>query len=125
MSGTTQSKFAVNDHVRVKRGVTDFDYADMPLGGWAGIVIEIERGDCTTCLVCWSEVTLAAIAPFYQERCPQDGIDSEEKWLEEGDLERDDGRPLDIERRQDTPAWSQRLPCGKRHEPADGQNEAS
>ena len=101
MSESTQPRFTAHDHVRVKRGVTDFDYADMPLGGWAGIVIEVEAGGCTTCLIHWSQATLAAIAPFYQERCQHDGIDSEEKWLDEDDLERDHGGPLAIEQRRD------------------------
>ncbi len=104
MSGTNEPKFTAQDHVRVKRGVTDFDYADMPLGGWTGIVVEVEHGGCTTCLVRWSHATLAAIAPFYQERCRQDGIDSKEKWLDEDDLERDDGSALDIEQRPGTRA---------------------
>lgn len=123
MSESSQPKFARHDHVRVKPGVTDFDYADMPLGGWTGIVIEIERGGCTTCLVHWSDATLAAIAPFYRQRCQQDGIDSEEKWLDEDDLEPDDGSPLHIEQRHDTPAWNQPLSYGKQHKRSDRRDD--
>jgi hypothetical protein len=97
MSDSQQPTFAVNEHVRVKRGVTDFDYADMPLGGWAGIVIQVEEGGCTACLVHWNGETLAAITSFYRQRCQQDGIDYTEKWLDQDDLEIDRGRRLGIE----------------------------
>lgn len=98
MSGSHRPKFARNDHVRVKRGVTDFDYADMPLGGWRGTVVEVEEGDSTTYLVRWSPETLAAIMPLYRRRCEQDGLDYQEKWLEEDDLEMGDRRPLAVEK---------------------------
>ena len=32
------AKFKVGDRVRVKRGIRDTDYPDMPLGGWAGTI---------------------------------------------------------------------------------------
>ena len=38
-------KFKVGDRVRVKPGVTDVDYPDMPLGGWAGTVVEVSGTD--------------------------------------------------------------------------------
>ena len=31
----TQTRFKVGDRVRVKHGIRDTDYPDMPLGGWA------------------------------------------------------------------------------------------
>lgn len=94
MSDSNQPTFAANDHVRVKPGVTDFDYADMPLGGWKGTVVEVQEDPCTTCLVHWSRATLTAIPLRYRTRCEQDGIDYKEKWLDQDDLEMDgDGRP--------------------------------
>ena len=35
------AKFKVGDRVRVKHGIRDTDYTDMPLGGWAGIISEV------------------------------------------------------------------------------------
>jgi len=34
-------RFKVGDKVRVKSGVSDPDFPDMPLGGWSGTVTEI------------------------------------------------------------------------------------
>ena len=35
------TRFKVGDRVRVRRGVADVEYPDLPLGGWAGTVAEI------------------------------------------------------------------------------------
>jgi hypothetical protein len=86
MSGHNEPRFTIGDRVRVKQGVTDFDYADMPLGGWAGVVVEIEEGACTTCLVRWSPETLTMIGQLYVDRCQDDGIDFHEKWLDADEL---------------------------------------
>ena len=90
-------KFAVGDKVRVKHGIKDVDYPDMPLGGWAGTVFQIEKRDPRMHLVRWSEETLASIHPVFKQRCERDGTDVEEYWLEEGNLELDPGGPLVIE----------------------------
>ena len=90
-------KFGVADKVRVKHGVKDVDYPDMPLGGWAGSVFQIEKHAPRMHLIRWSEETLASIHPVFKQRCERDGTDVEEYWLEEGDLEPDSGGPLDIE----------------------------
>ena len=86
MNGPSDPRFTIGDRVRVKHGVTDFDYADMPLGGWAGIVVEIEEGASTTYLVRWSPETLAMVGQLYVDRCQADGIDSQEKWLNADEL---------------------------------------
>ena len=36
-------RFKVGDKVRVKHGVIDPDFPDIPLGGWTGTVTEIIR----------------------------------------------------------------------------------
>ena len=87
--------FQVGDHVRVKPGVKDVDYPDMPLGGWAGTVIEVTGADTFT--LRWSKETLAAIHPIFKKRCEKDGVDVEEYTLTGDDLEPDPGGPLDIE----------------------------
>jgi hypothetical protein len=86
-----QPKFAVGDRVRVKQGTTDFDYADMQLGGWAGTVIEVEADEYPTYLIRWGAETLTAIGGDYRARCAQDGLNYEEKWLEEDCVELDRG----------------------------------
>ena len=35
------TKSQVGDRVRVKQGIRDADYPDMPLGGWAGAILEV------------------------------------------------------------------------------------
>jgi uncharacterized protein YodC (DUF2158 family) len=90
------AKFRVGDRVRVKHGIRDPDYPDMPLGGWAGTVSEAPKDGMAT--VRWSRETLAAIHPVFKKRCERDGMELEEYWLGEDDLESDAGGPLNIER---------------------------
>lgn len=89
------SKFRVGDKVRVKHGVKDVDYPDMPMGGWAGTVIEVEGSDTFT--VRWGKETLANIHPVFKKRCEKDGLDLEEYALTSDDLEPDTGGLLKIE----------------------------
>ena len=87
-------KFKVGDNVRVKHGVKDVDYPDMPMGGWAGTVIDVQGGDTFT--LRWSKETLAAIHPVFKRRCEKEGLDLEEYTLTGDDLEPDTGGPLNI-----------------------------
>lgn len=87
--------FAVGDRVRVKHGVKDTDYSDMSLGGWAGTISEVQEDGSVT--VRWSRKTLDAIHPVFKKRCEKDGLELEEYWLGEADLELDTGGPLTIE----------------------------
>jgi hypothetical protein len=89
------AQFKVSDKVRVKHGFKDVDYPDMPLGGWAGTVIEVRGAD--TFIIRWSKATLDAIHPIFKQRCEIDGLDPEEYGLVGEDLEPDTGGPLDIE----------------------------
>jgi hypothetical protein len=90
----TPSKFKVGDKVRVKPGVRDTDYPDIPLGGWAGAIAEVHRDAIYT--VRWSQETLASIHPVVKSRSEKDGTVLEEYWLGDDDLEPDPGGPLDI-----------------------------
>jgi hypothetical protein len=92
---STTAKFEVGNKVRVKHGVKDVDYPDMPMGGWAGTVIEIGGGD--TFLIRWSKETLATIHPVFKQRCEKDGLDWEQYALTSDDLEPDSGGLLNIE----------------------------
>jgi hypothetical protein len=89
------AKFQVKDRVRVKHGIKDDDYPDMPIGGWAGAISDVDDDGMYT--VRWSRETLDAIHPVFKNRCEKDGLDVEQYRLGEDDLEPDPGGPLDIE----------------------------
>lgn len=94
----TIPRFKVGDKVRVCSGVPDPDYDDLPIGGWAGTIAKVQKGEPPTFLVRWSNQTLENQSSIYQKRCERDGFDSSEMWLGEGDLEPDLGGELRIER---------------------------
>jgi hypothetical protein len=78
--------------VRVKAGVTDADYPDIPLGGWAGTVSDFDnRRRPPLYEIEWNEATLAAMHPVYQRRCARDDRAIELSWVSENDLEADPG----------------------------------
>jgi hypothetical protein len=84
--------------VRVKSGVSDPDFPDVPLGGWAGTIKEVSRGAGeVTYLIEWNRDTLKGIHPVYRKRCDRDGLHHETMALGEDDLEIDDGTPVAIE----------------------------
>lgn len=92
------SCFEAGAKVRVKQGVRDPDFADIPLGCWAGTVKEVERAKGgTTYLIAWDRATLRGMHPIYRKRCERDGLELESMWLGEADLELDDGTTVPIE----------------------------
>lgn len=91
----TTADFRVGDTVRVRNGVKDNDFPDIPLGGWAAVVTDVHDDGMFT--VRWTAETLAAIHPVIRKRCETDGLDFETYWLGAVDLEPDDGGPLVIE----------------------------
>jgi len=98
---TLPAKFSSGDAVRVNSGVADPDYPDVPIGGWAGKITEVEAGKPPSCLVRWSQQTLDAMDPIYRNRCERDGLDIKEMWLTEDDLEPDTGEQVKIEQPTD------------------------
>ncbi len=92
------AKFKLGEKVRVRRGVTDTDFPDMPLGGWTGKVAEVHDGGMYT--IRWNEATLASIHPVFKARCEKDGLTFDHYCLGEVDLEPDSGGPLAIEQPQ-------------------------
>jgi hypothetical protein len=92
-------RFDPGAKVRVKHGVRDPDFPDVPLGGWAGSVKEVHqaKGEVTY-LIAWDRRTLANLHPVYRKRCERDGLEFETMWLGEGDIEPDEGKPMPIER---------------------------
>ncbi len=104
-----EPRFHVGDMVRVRRGTSDPDYPDIPMGGWVGTIkeVETERGPAHYC-VAWSRDTLASIHPVFRKRCERDGLDYEQTYLAEDDLEAQGGEAVPVEQPAniDTPALS-------------------
>jgi hypothetical protein len=96
-SSKTIPRFNVGDKVRVSSGVSDADYDDLTIGGWAGTIAEVENGTPPTLLVRWSRQTLKKQSPIDRKRSERDGFDGSEMWLVEGDLEPDIGGPITVE----------------------------
>ncbi|MHB1033614.1 MAG: calcium-binding protein [Pirellulales bacterium] len=94
MSETRSLNFRVGDLVRVKHGVADVDYPDIPMGGWVGTISKVEEG---TCLIRWTIETLENVHPVYRKRCDRDAIDIEEYWVSDDDLEPAPIEPLNME----------------------------
>ena len=90
-------KFSAGDAVRVKLGVTDPDFPDFPFGGWAGTISEVEDDDPRSYLIALNERTLKSIHPIYHKRCERDGLEADQVWMLEEDLESDEGDPVQIE----------------------------
>jgi hypothetical protein len=90
--------FKVGDKVRVKLGVSDPDFPEMPLGGWTGTVTEVELADeQITCDIKWDRRTLSGMHPIYTKRCERDGLQLRSMWLGEEDIELNDGTSAPIE----------------------------
>ena len=85
-------RFQMGDKVRVKYGVIDADYPDIPLGGWSGTIKEVaQSNDQITYEIEWDRRTLAGMHPVYRKRSERDSLDLETMWLGDEDLEADDG----------------------------------
>ena len=92
-------KFSVGMHVRVKWGIPDPDFPDIPLGGWAGKITEVNHTNrFNLYLIEWNQWTLDNRHPIFAKRCDRDGLDDESSWLAEEDLEADDSNPVPLER---------------------------
>src|SRR4051812_5032239 len=92
------ARFAAGAQVRVKPGTTDPDFPDIPLGGWAGTIREVDqRSAPPTYLIEWNKHTLDHMHPVYRKRCERDGLELESMWLGEDDIEPDTGEPAVIE----------------------------
>ena len=93
----TSAKFTVDNQVRVRFGVKDPDFSDIPLGGWVGKITDVEAGNPPTYLIRWNQQTITAMHPVFRNRSERDGLDFEEMWLGEDDLELDSGGAVVIE----------------------------
>ncbi len=94
----TPARFTTGAQVRVKPGTTDPDFPDIPLGGWAGTISEVDqRSAPPTYLIEWNQHTLDHMHPVYRKRCERDGLELESMWLREDDIEPHGGGPAVIE----------------------------
>ena len=104
-----EPRFGLGDMVRVMHGTRDPDYPDIPMGGWVGTIKEVEAGagPAHYC-VAWSRGTLASIHSVFRRRCERDGLDYEQAYLAEDDLEPYGGETVSVEQPGaiDTPALS-------------------
>src|SRR5436309_8436760 len=92
------ARFAVGTVVRVKPGMTVPGFTDIPLGGWAGTITEVDqRSDPPTYRIEWDRHTLKHMHPVYRKRCERDGLGLENMWLGEDDIGPDPGGPPVIE----------------------------
>ena len=72
------ARFAAGALVRVKPGTTDPDFPDIPLGGWAGNIREVDQGSAPPMyLIEWDWHTLHHKHPVYRKRCDRDGFELE------------------------------------------------
>src|SRR4051794_10231944 len=96
--GSIRPRFKVGDKVRVKPGVNDPDYPDMPLGGWSGTITEIiEHEGQVNCVFKLDKRTLESLHPIFERRSEIDGLDYRFMGLGQEDIELDDGVPAPIE----------------------------
>ncbi len=81
-------EYTLGDRVRVRRGVTDPDFPDLTIGGWAGTVADADtRSSPPNYLIRWSRETLRAVHPIHRKRAERDGFEIDEMWLGADDLE--------------------------------------
>ena len=90
--------YQIGAKVRVRDSVKDYDYPDIPLGGWAGTIAETHDGGMYT--IRWSKETLASIHSDFKKRCNKDGLEFDKYWMGADGLEADPGGPLEIEQPQ-------------------------
>jgi hypothetical protein len=91
-------RFQPGDKVRVKYGVTVPDFDDIPLGGWAGTIKEVMQSeDQITYEIEWNQRTLDSMHPVYRKRYERDGFEVETFFLNEEDIELDEGTPIPME----------------------------
>jgi hypothetical protein len=85
-------RLEIGDAVRVKDGVMDPDYEDQCIGGWTGVIVEIDDSvEPPLLLVAWDEDTLTdLIGEAVLERAERHGLEGDSIWLDMMEVERAD-----------------------------------
>jgi hypothetical protein len=88
------TRFVIGSRVRVKIGMRDPDFPDLPLDGWSGKVQKIgtENG-LPTYLVAWDRYTRRHIDPLFRGRCEEEDLNPDSMWLGEDFLEPEQSPP--------------------------------
>ena len=81
-----KAAFAKGDRVQVKPGIVHSQYADIPLGGWAGTVTRVAWLIPIGYEIRWTGETLEQVHPVYFKRCERDGMETSEYWVDEGEV---------------------------------------
>jgi len=62
------ARYGLGHPVRVKPGTTDPDFPDIPLGGWAGTIRDVnQRSNPPIYLIEWNRHTLDHMHPVYRK----------------------------------------------------------
>ena len=92
------ARFVPGAEVRMRYGTVDPDYPDLPLGGWAGTITEVDRrGQQWLYCIRWNEQTVAAMHPTYVKRCLRDNAEHDVMWVAEQDVEPANGEHVPLE----------------------------
>lgn len=98
-------KYKIGDIVKVKEGVADPDFEELTIADWQGTIIEAEpinaKGECPRYLIRWDNKTLNEMSDEYLERAEIEGLDSNEMYLYESDIEPAQPRPDEELRERD------------------------
>jgi hypothetical protein len=78
--------------------VTDPDNPDLTIGRWCGVIEEIDtREKPAVYLIRWDGRTRENMPPVFVKRCKRDDLELDIMWLDENQIEEDDGAGLPIE----------------------------
>lgn len=87
-AATDRPLFRSGDSVTVSCGIADPDFPEMPLDGWTGTVIQVERLTAPTrYLVQRTQSALERAPSDCRDRCESEDLVFDQMWLLEGDLE--------------------------------------
>jgi hypothetical protein len=96
--GQSTALYSSGTAVRVKPGTPAPDYSDIPIGGWSGLICDVDHTEQPPdYLVAWNDNTLNHLPPIFRSRCERDDFDVKTMWLSEGQLEPDVGPPAVME----------------------------
>ena len=84
MSNSTERDFQIGDRVRIKPGVTDVMSSDMALGGWTGVIRQIDE---EMAQVSWDDETMTSMPSTHRDHWLADGLPVDCAWLPKQELE--------------------------------------